>query len=1049
MLNKFIDFFVQRHLLTNMFFIAVFVVGIFSWSNLKREEMPDVTFDWLRIYASYPGATAEEVEHFVTRELEDAVRGIDGVYRFHSTASQGNTSVTVELEADNPNKDETVAEIRNAVLDARLPEDVRDAPSVRLWKTSKKAIIDIALIHKEVDMLDAESRRLLQKYARALEDQLMSLKQVNSVRRRGFLSEAIEINVDPAKMSKYKIPLNNIIRVIRENHARQPAGNIEAKDEPKVTISAQLDSVEKLNSLYVQAGFAGQAISLSEIAEVTQDFGITKQISRVNGRGAVILNVVKSSSAGILEALAEVEKTVNTFINVHTKGLPIEIVLLDDESIDVRNRLSIIAVNGSIGFTLVVIALFIFLSKRGGFWVALGIPFTICFTMAGCAMIGYTINNITLAAVIIVMGIVADDAIVIAENIIRRARSGLDSRQAAVRGTAEMFMPIWASIITTCVAFIPLYFFSGRFGRLNHFMPTVIFLMLGASLLEALFILPGHMHMKLPNIAGLFGRKKSEAIKPNEHWFDKAEDRYGRLLEKVLPHKYLVFAAFILLLVFSGWIVKKKMKFVMFPREETREISISCNAAADSDRFATAAIAKRAEAILEPHLGKEVIGYRTEIARSRHGRDVEENRFRIRTEIVAKEDRDISADELSALWKEKIEKIDGLDEVTVQKSHWGHSSGSAIEVVVSENDDRLRHRAADRLAELMKEHAALDNVEIDRPMMIKEYKIDFKREKLKRLSISPSNITATFRAALAGRVLYELPDGDEEIEVRLSISRDAKTSIEELLDVPVENNRDYLVPLRDVVSMEETETPNSISRQDGKRTTTVYADLKPEAKLTPLEIAAEMESDIFPRVVNTQPTTTLAFSGEIYDSRESKNDFRNAILMVVLLIFAILALLFNSVTKPLIIMLAIPFGVVGVVLAFLLHGKVLFGFFAAIGCLGMTGVVVNDSIIMVTRLVRRFDPSKKENIDRSIARIAQTRLKAVMLTTITTVSAILPTAYGFAGYDAMLSEMMLAMAWGLIFGTLITLLLVPCLYSAMQAEKPWQAKLLRRMKPRD
>ena len=212
----------------------------------------------------------------------------------------------------------------------------------------------------------------------------------------------------------------------------------------------------------------------------------------------------------------------------------------------------------------------------------------------------------------------------------------------------------------------------------------------------------------------------------------------------------------------------------------------------------------------------------------------------------------------------------------------------------------------------------------------------------------------------------------------------------------------------------------------------IYADLKPGAEMTPLEIAGEFEQKVFPEVVAAQPSTTVSFTGEVFDTRESEQDFKNAIIMVVFLTFVVLALTFNSLSRSLIIMLAIPFGIVGVVLAFWLHGKVLFGFFAAIGALGLIGVVINDSIIMLTKLDREFGKPAREKINEQIASIAQTRLKAVVLTTLTTVAGVMPTAYGLAGYDAMLAEMMLALAWGLIFGTLITLLLVPCMYSLIK-----------------
>ena len=1041
MIERFIDFFVNRHLLTNLLFVAVIVGGLLVWQEIKKEERPDVTYDQVRITANYPGATAEEVEYFVTRELEEVFKGVDGIYRIYSSVSRGTTSVTVELERDYPNKGEIITDIRNAALSVELPAEVRDKPSVRVFKSSKKAIIDIALINSKTHLLDNTSRQALQKYAAALELQLINLPHINSVNRSGYLQQELQVNVDPDKLVRYKIPLSQVVQGVKDNHIRQPAGHIEAKDEPNVTINAQLDTVEKLNRLYVQAGFKGKAISLADIAEVQQDFRREKSIIKVNGHEAVMFNVVKNGSYGIIESLDAVEQVVNDFREHNLKHSGLQVVVLDDESIDVRNRLSIIATNGAIGITLILFTLFVFLNKRAGVWVALGIPFTICLTLISGLLLDYTINNVSLAAVIIVMGIVVDDAIVVAENIGRFRSRGFSSREAAVKGTAQVFMPVLASIITTCVAFVPLFYFTGRFGTFVSFIPPIVFLMLAASLLEALIILPGHMHFQAPGfLRDKNGRASMAEVKA--HWFDRVEGRYGNVLIRLLRYKYVILGVFVALLAGSLLLANNTMKFVLFPHSETREIVLIGTAEKKADRYDTAVISKQIEDLIVPYIGKEVVGFRTEIARSRHGGVAKENRFRMIVEIVPRELRERSADELVALWKPKATKVKGLAKLIIQRSRWGQSSGSAVEVLVLENDDRLRAQAAESLLVAMQQHPALKNAEIDRPLKLPEYKIDIQREKIKRLAINPVDISNTFRSSLEGDILYELPNGNEHIDVRLSVIDSAKQNIESILKIPVENRSNYLAPLSDLVKIKKTETPVSITRRDTRRVTTVFADLRQDARKTPLEIAEDLEHGVFREIISQQPSTSLNFDGEVADTRESKGDLRNAVVMVIFFIFAILAILFNSVTRPLVIMLAIPFGMVGVILAFWLHGQTLFGFFAAIGALGMAGVVINDAIIMLTKLDQEFDGQGAAAADEQIARVAQTRLKAVILTTLTTVAGVLPTAYGFAGYDAMLAEMMLAMAWGLLFGSLITLLLVPCLYSSMQdLRRMFQAEL--------
>ena len=890
------------------------------------------------------------------------------------------------------------------------------------------------MIHTKAHLLTIEQRQELQRYATALELQLTNLAQINSINRSGYLQEELQINVDPEKLVHYQIPLSTVMNEISKNHIRQPAGHIEVKDEPSVTINAQLDTVDKLNKLYVQAGFLGKAVDLKSIAEVRTDFRREKQITKVNGHESIMFNVVKNGSFGILESLDAVQKVVDDFTTNNLRNSDIQLVILDDESYEVRNRLTIISTNGAIGFVLILITLFLFLNKRAGVWVAMGIPFTVCLTLIITAMMDYTINNVTLAAVIIVMGIVVDDAIVVAENVARFRARGFSSQDAAVQGTAQVFMPVVASIATTCVAFVPLFYFSGRFGSFVSFIPPIVFLMLLASLIESLVVLPGHLHIHVPKL--LKRTEKEDHVKP--HWFDNVEERYGNLLIRLLKYKYFIFTIFVVLLVGSVLLAKQTMSFVLFPHTETREIVFLGVADKKSDRYDTAMVSKKIEDIITPYIGQEVVGFRTEIAKSRHGGVAKENSFRMIVEIVPKDDRKRSADELVTLWKPKTDKVKGLTKLTIQKSRYGQSSGSAVDVLIQENDDKLREKAADAIKAAMDKHPALKNAEIDRPLTLPEYKIDIQREKAKRLSISPIDVATTFRAALEGNILYELPKGNENIDVRVSVIDSAQRDIKSILTIPVENKGNYLAPLGDFVIITKGKAPISITRRDTRRATTVYADLNDDAIQTPLQIADDLENGVFRDVLSKQPSTSLNFDGEVADTRESRNDLSNAVIMVVFLIFAILVILFNSISRPIIIMLAIPFGMVGVIVAFWAHGQTLFGFFAAIGTLGMAGVVINDAIIMLTKLDFEYDNPADKSLpetahrDERIARIAQTRLKAVILTTLTTVVGVLPTAYGVAGYDSMLSEMMLAMAWGLLFGSIITLLLIPCMYSFIQ-----------------
>ncbi|MBN3041052.1 MAG: efflux RND transporter permease subunit, partial [Candidatus Omnitrophica bacterium] len=1035
---------------TNLIFITVFLGGILAWIQIPKEEMPDITFDHVRVGVNYPGASAEEVEYYVTRPIEEAIRGLDGIYSITSSSGTGTSSVMVEIDKNYPDKNELIDEIRNAVLDVDLPEDILDDPNVMVFKTSRKAIIDIGLIYEDKNILDVGSRETLQTIALALENKLLSLPEVSAVNRSGYLDNEIHVKIDPQKLIDYRIPFNTVMKEIQDNNVRQPAGNIENLKEPKVVLSAELNSIEQLKELAIQGGFEGQVVHLKDVAEVVKGYEKTKNVLKINGHEGIFLNVVKSSSVGIIDSTDAVSRLVKDFSKNNLTNGKIKIVLLDDESFDVRNRLTLIGVNGGIGFILILICLFLFLDIRSGIWVAAGIPFTFCFALIVSILAGYTINNITLAAVIIVMGMIVDDAIVVSENITRMRSHGYSLEDAAIKGASYVFLPVIASILTTCVAFIPLWFFSGRFGIMVTFIPLIVIFILCGSLLEALLILPGHMILPLNESFNRFIHRtarlfKKERLLENhlsfnamaqKHWFDRWEESYARFIENILSLKKYVFGAFLLLLMLSVLIAAFRMKFVMFPDEETRQINFTAEAPAGSSRYETARLSQPLEDIIAKYIGKEVVGFRTEIARTRRGSVSEENRLRMHIEILPKEKRKKSADRLIKEWQAEFASVKDISNIRFSKSWFGQSGSSPITILVKENNDAFRKKVVEELTLEMQKNPSLTNVEVDRPILNPEYNITLDRDKIRRLAINPADVARTLRAALEGKILYDFMGDDEEVFVRLTTIEAAKDDINKVLSLPVENQGQYLVPLKEIVNVEESVKPDSLNREDLKRVTTIDADIKPRAKATPLEIARYFEEKVFPGIVKKYPSTIIEFGGEVRDSRESRKDFNLAVIMAIVLIYIILVLLFNSLGKPFIIMLSIPFGVVGIILAFWLHGISLYGFFAVIGALGLSGVVVNDAIIMLTKLDKDFDQSlAKEELHKQIASIAKTRLRAVILTTLTTVAGIIPTAYGWAGYDAMLSQMMLALCWGLVFGTMITLMLIPCTYCFIMEKK--------------
>lgn len=1019
-MKKLVQYFTNRHLLTNVFFFGTILFAVFSWHKIGKEEMPEFSSNWLRVNTTYPGAPAEDVELFVTKPIEDELKGVAGIDEVVTTSSVSSSSIRIVIDDSYPDKSEIVQNIKDAILRAKLPSEVRDQPNIRQFKSDEKAIMDVGIYFKDSEFLTDDLRRKLQQEVISFESQLISLNEISSVDRSHYRKPEIQILVNPKENLKMQFSLSEIKNQIQANNIRVPIGSLQDRGESKITAINELEDVTSLENLILRGNYEGMNIQLKELAVIQDGFERSSSIFKINGREGVFLNIKKSVSTDILTAQAAVMKFVDSFRR-NKDHSDIEVVIMDDESFAVTNRLNIITSNGLIGFVLIMLVLFIFLDIKSGFWVAMGIPFSMAFTLIICNIVGYTVNNMTLAGIIIVLGIVVDDAIIIAENIARHREKGKPLIEASVDGTVEVFKPIIASIVTTCVAFIPLIFFEGFFGKLVAFIPLVVILMLLGSLVESLLILPAHLASKTPGLDKLSESKK-------ENWFYKYERLYSRLLSKVFHHRVIVISFFLAVLAGGAFLYNKNMKFVMFPREESEEVYVKVTAKKGLTRHETAKAIGPIEQLFVESKG-DVVALRSRVGLSRRGGEVKENEASMSVELFPADDRKTPLKKLIPYWENKLKDFKDIESVKIIKSRWGNDSGNSIELQIQENNEVRRAAVAKALEKAMKDDPWTVDVEIEEPLMKKEFLFKLIQSRLIKYDVSPEKVTSSLRSFVEGSILYSVNKGDEEVDVRLSVPDKDKNDLSELLNLRVENKSGQLILLNKIVDIEEVKRPVNISRTNYKRTTMIYANQNEKLKITPLQVAEKLENEVFPKIIKEFPTTILKFRGEIEDSRESQGEFRGSVIMVIILIYLILVLMFDSLTKPFLVLAVVPFGLSGIVYVLVAHGMSVYGFFAAIGALGMIGVVINDSIVMIDMFENNHDRSLK-----AIADISASRLRPVLVTTLTTVVGILPTAYGLAGYDSMLAEMMLTMGWGLAIGTAFTLVLIPCLYSFSSKE---------------
>ncbi len=1025
-MRKLVEYFAQRKFTANVIMFGLILISFSMWDIIGKEERPEFAMNWVRVAVPYPGASAKDVELFVIKPIEEQLKGVSGLYEIYGTARFARASFRITTDPDITREEfkEKVQEIKDAVERADLPSEIED-PVYDQFNSSEKAIIDIALYLDGVELLDVESRKKLQEFALTFKNRILSLPEVSGVEARAYLKPEIQIEVDPEKLLNYEISMSEVAEQIQKQHLRTPLGAMEDKAESEVALRSYMDNVDSLKKAIISSNFQNTHIKLSEIADVKWGFEKTTSIRKIQGHEAVVFNIQKSRGYGILKAREAVFKLVERF-EKDFEGSNVKVKLLDDESYDIRNRLAIISTNGLAGFLIILLVLFVFLDSRSGFWVAMGLPFSLAFTLIGCLLAGYTVNNITLAAIIIVLGIVVDDAIIVADNISKHRRRGDSPLKSAIDGTMEVIQPVLAGVLTTCVAFIPLLFFEGRFGLFVKFIPLVVILMLGASLLESFFILPAHMVE--PKVS------KTKAILAPIHNYrkkmmDGLENVYRKILNFTLKYRSVCILFFAAFLGFGYWIFSSQLKFVMFPREQTKEFAVKIIGQENATRSEMAKHVRKFENLLINDKFSAVVGFRTVIGESRRGGEVRENEASLRVELLPPDEQPVDMQVMLDFWESEAKKIKEFQDVRILKSWWSSSSGSPIAIEVLENNDKRRKLVTEKLAASLGKLSDLKNVEIEKPRVKKEYGLDLNLEETMRLGIDPAQMARTMRSFIQGRILYRLYE-DEEIDVRLTSKAASKDKIEQVLDLRASNSQGYLVPMKQLVHLQEQRKPSNIQRVNFKRADYVYADLNENPKMTPLEIASYLEEQVFPEILKESPSTLFNFRGEIEDSRDSGSDFFYAILLTVFFIYIILVFMFSSLSMPTIIIAAIPFGAAGVAMAFWGHGMDRYGFFAVIGAIGMLGVVINDSIVMLDRFeegLKNLGPT--DDWLEKVKELAITRLRPVILTTLTTVAGVFPTAYGIGGYDATLADMMLAMGWGLIFGTFITLVFMPIVYS--------------------
>ncbi len=1021
---KLAEFSIKNSLLVNLISVLIVFVGVYSVFHLKKEAFPAVNYDIVLVTTVYPGAPTEDVEKLVTVPIEKEIKGISGIKEISSTSEEGRSVIGITLDPKESDKNQVIDDIERAVDRVQdLPEGVKDDPIVFELRSKEIPVLEISLSGND-------SEEVRRKYAEDLEDLLLNINGVASINRMGWRDPEFHVDVDPDKLKSFHVSINEIMSALRLRNISLPGGHLTTKQEEfNIRTTGEFSTVKEIEDVIIRANDAGNWLRIKDVAKVTKDFEDLERITRTNGKRALGLVVIKNEASDIIKVVDKINIVLDQFKKTLPKGM--EVTKAKDISFYVKRRLGVLKNNGLIGFLLVIIILFFFLDPIPALTTAMGIPIALFISFFVMMGLGMSINLVSMLGLIIVLGMLVDDGIIVSENVFRYVEGGMDPKEAAIRGTTEVMAPVTATILTTFAAFAPLLFLPDIIGKFIREIPIVVIITLAASLLEAFIILPAHLADFVKK--GKYS-KENRKESNRKKVFNFINKFYLRIMKYCLAHRYKVMS--ILLVFCIGTVIFAvkiyKMKIVMFGGEGIEEFYIRAEAKKGTSLEQMEKLVKPIEKLVETLPKDELESYRTYVGsiskeigfdpNSKNGSHLAQ----ITVYLTPMQQRKRTPNEIKESLRAGLDNIQGLEKLYFYSPKEGPPQGRAIAVGIKGECFDISNEIANKMVTYLKKIKGVSDIGMSYESGKKDLYIAVDEEKAKKFYLTIDAIAATVRYAFKGGIATEVKQqkAEDEISVVVRFPKEERDTMDAFNKIFISNAQGNLIPLKSVASIKKTEGLYSIAHLDGKRTIWITGDVDGE-DATSFSVNIDLK-DKFKDIPKEYEGYTLKFGGEYEDQKETQQNLLFAFFVVMFLIFIILTAIFGSLVQPFIVMTAIPFGYLGVIIAFMAHGRPL-SFFALMGMVGLTGIVVNDSVVLVD-FINKLRKSGKDRRE-SLIEAGRTRLRPVLMTTLTTIGGLVSVAYGIGGGDPFLKPLGLAIAWGLFFATGLTLIVIPCMYA--------------------
>lgn len=1007
---------VSNPVLANLLMVSIILFGVYSWIVLPRDLTPEISFRIATVTTFYPGASSEEVEKLVTAPIEEAIEeGVNYVDLMLSVSSEARSVISVQFEEINDRDyDKQFQNLRTAVDSVNdLPDEIPDDPQVVSLDTSTGFPMLTIAVGGNI------SENEMKQIAENLKDDILEIKNIATVRLVGLREREIWVEADPDRLRAHNLPINEVINALKTHNLNVPAGTLEiGASEYLVRTMGEFGNLKEIEDTIIRVRGTGTPLRVSDIAKVSDTYEKPRTLSLINGAPSISLTIQKKTEGNTIRLV----KQIRELVEKRKRDIPerAEISVVNDYSVVLSERLGILQNNAVFGIILVVILLFLFMGWRNALFAALGIPVAFMATFFFMQATGYILSGVALFGLILVVGIVVDDAIVVIENVFRHIQQGKSPKEAAVAGAEEVGWPVLSASLTTIAAFGPLMFMSGVSGQFMRVVPIVAILVILASLLEVFMILPAHI--------AEWGKPQSRNERRHQ-WFDRVRKGYVRMLKPMIRWRYVVITgvlAFGAIVCVTAFLLLDRE---LFPGEDFSQFYIKAEMPTSFGLTETSAVLTKIEEIAMSLPSDERVAVISNIGMltPTSGMDsttLRSNAGEVLVELVPKDQRVRSVDEIIESLREKTVAIGGVDKLTFDKLQGGPPQGQDVEVKVKgEHFDTLQ-----KIAGLLKDELhKMDGVYEIRDDFLTgkaELQIRINEEKAHQYGLNVFQIAYTMRNALEGNITTTYRDADESIDVVVKYNQGSLRTIADLQELLIATPTGTIVPLKDVAEVHEKQGYMEIRRFENERAITVFARVEKEM-ITAVE-ANQALIRAFSNVGSMFPGYRLDFRGVFDQINESFAELVKLFVVGLLIIYVILGTQFKSFLQPIIILFAVPFGTIGAMVGLLAVGSTL-SMIAMFGIVALAGIVINDSIVLIDFINRYRD--RGYNKWRAILKAGSIRLRPIILTSVTTVCGLIPMATGLGGKSPIWMPLASTIIFGLSAATLLTLFVMPPLYA--------------------